>query len=220
MPNRSRNYMDRILGRNEGSESRDFTDGRRYGEEQRFYDEEFNDSSSEFQGRNRPQRFRNRTYERDYRHSNPNGTARGFDYTIDDGENVSFRDRGFEGNDSFAPGDFRNTERTGIFNGRRHQDNRGGFFGKGPKGWKRSDERIKEEVSEALYRDYQIDASEIEVDVKDGVVTLSGTVDSRDTKRSAEECIENLTGVSDVHNRIRIADNTNVSNLGDKRALS
>lgn len=112
-----------------------------------------------------------------------------------------------------------------YFRSRDKNNNRGGFFGKGPKGWKRSDERVREEVSEALYRDYHIDASEIEVDVKDGVVTLSGTVDSRQSKRAAEECIENLTGVVDVHNRIRIAGNENVSTLrqgdsGEKRALS
>jgi hypothetical protein len=170
----------------------------------------------------------------DYMDYNPYGTTRGFDYNVrerDEDESMwnedfnSERDRGFvrrfNRNDSFAPGDFRNTERrTGIF------QNRGRFFGKGPKGWKRSDERIKDEVSESLYRDYEIDASEIEVEVKDGVVTLNGSVDSRYSKRSAEECIENLSGVVDVHNRLRIAENSNVSNLrsdtdkNDKSALS
>ncbi|MFL5783964.1 MAG: BON domain-containing protein, partial [Bacteriovoracaceae bacterium] len=70
------------------------------------------------------------------------------------------------------------------------------------------------------------DASEIEVDVKDGVVTLSGTVEDRQSKRAAEECIENLSGVVDVHNRIRLAERGNVSHLrsgqdeNDKSALS
>lgn len=94
-----------------------------------------------------------------------------------------------------------------------------GFFGKGPKGWTRSDERIKEEVSEALYRNHRVDASEIEVDVKEGIVTLSGTVDSRQSKKSAEECIENLSGVIDVHNRIQIQQNINES-IDEKRSLS
>ncbi len=90
---------------------------------------------------------------------------------------------------------------------------REGFFGKGPKGYRRSDERIKEEVCEALYRDKHVDASEIEVDVKEGLVTLSGTVDSRQMKRGAEECIEHLAGVTDVHNRIRIMERGDVSHL-------
>lgn len=78
------------------------------------------------------------------------------------------------------------------------------FFGKGPKGFKRSDERIREEVSEALFRDNSVDASEIEVTVKEGEVTLSGTVDSRTMKRLAEDCAEAVTGVSDVRNEIRV----------------
>jgi len=77
-------------------------------------------------------------------------------------------------------------------------------FGKGPKGWKRSDERIKEEVSEALYRAHDIDASDIDVTVKEGTVTLSGTVDSREAKRAAETCVERLSGVEDVTNEIKV----------------
>jgi hypothetical protein len=217
--------MDRMLGRNEGSESRDFTDGRRYGEDQHFFDEEFIDTDRDdrnYTGRNhRTQASRNNPRSEDETRFRRERSSRNYDYNVDDGENIAFRDREmsrprFDRNDSFATGDFRRGLET---------QRSGGFFGKGPKGWKRSDERIKEEVSEALYRDYHVDASEIEVEVKDGVVTLSGTVDSRQAKRSAEECIENLTGVSDVHNRIRIQDNSNVANLrnndsGEKRALS
>jgi len=80
----------------------------------------------------------------------------------------------------------------------------GKHFGKGPKGWKRSDERIREEVCEALYRDTEIDASSIEVTVEDGCVCLRGSVEDRDTKRSAERCVENLSGVEDVLNELRI----------------
>src|SRR5262245_30542187 len=42
---------------------------------------------------------------------------------------------------------------------------RGRFTGKGPKGYRRSDDRVKEDVSEALSRDGDLDASEIEVNV-------------------------------------------------------
>ena len=77
------------------------------------------------------------------------------------------------------------------------------FFGKGPKGFKRSDEKIREEVCEALYRDNSVDASEIEVSVKDAEVILSGTVSERRMKRLAEDCAESVSGVSDVRNEIR-----------------
>jgi hypothetical protein len=72
------------------------------------------------------------------------------------------------------------------------------FFGVGPKGYKRSDERIREDVSEALYRHPEVDASNIEVRVKDGVVTLSGTVSNRWMKRQAEDAVEYVPGVQDV----------------------
>ena len=82
--------------------------------------------------------------------------------------------------------------------------NYGTFSGKGPKGYKRSDDRIREEVCEALYRSPRVDASEIEVTVDQGCVSLKGTVDSRDAKREAESCIENLSGVEDVFNELRV----------------
>lgn len=97
--------------------------------------------------------------------------------------------RGYE-NRGLAGEDFRNDDR--------------GFSGKGPKGYKRSDERIREDACEALYRNPYIDASDIDVAVKDGQVTLRGTVESRNAKREAESCIENLSGVDDVQNELRL----------------
>lgn len=76
------------------------------------------------------------------------------------------------------------------------------FRGKGPKGFQRSDERIREDVCEILARDSRIDASEIEVRVEAGCVYLSGEVDSRQTKRLAELAIEDLPGVLDVVNQM------------------
>lgn len=78
------------------------------------------------------------------------------------------------------------------------------FFGVGPKGYRRSDERIREEASEALARDPSVDASEIEVEVKEGVVHLRGFVPSRWMKRRAEDCVEHLSGVRDVRNEIDV----------------
>jgi osmotically-inducible protein OsmY len=76
-------------------------------------------------------------------------------------------------------------------------------IGRGPKGYKRSDERIREDVNERLTQDPEIDASEIEVQVKDGEVTLTGTVEMRYAKRRAEDLIENISGVREVHNQLR-----------------
>jgi osmotically-inducible protein OsmY len=79
-----------------------------------------------------------------------------------------------------------------------------GYYGKGPKGWKRSDEKIKDEVCEVLYRDQHLDATDIEVEVSDGIVTLKGSIDTRWSKRHAEERVEHLFGVEDVHNELRV----------------
>jgi hypothetical protein len=79
-----------------------------------------------------------------------------------------------------------------------------GHRGKGPAGYTRSDERIRENVCEALADDDRVDASNIEVTVKNGEVILTGTVEDRQSKRMAEECIENLSGVKDVQNQLRV----------------
>ena len=76
------------------------------------------------------------------------------------------------------------------------------FRGKGPRGWRRSDERIFEEVCEILFRDPVIDASEIEVKVEKGIVYLRGNVSSRQIKRLSELSIENVLGVEDVVNQL------------------
>ena len=79
-----------------------------------------------------------------------------------------------------------------------------GHYGKGPKGWKRSDERIRDEVCEALNDSYSVDASDIDVSVKEGLVTLAGTVDARGVKLDAERCAERVRGVLDVRNELRV----------------
>lgn len=81
---------------------------------------------------------------------------------------------------------------------------RGTHAGKGPKGYRRSDERIHDDASDALYRCYEVDATEIEVEVKEGIVSMRGSVDSRLSKKLAELTIENLPGVIDVQNELVI----------------
>ena len=88
---------------------------------------------------------------------------------------------------------------------RRHQDQqREHRRGRGPKGYRRSDERIKEDVNDRLSDDYYIDASEVEVAVTNTEVTLTGTVNSREDKRRAEDIAESVSGVTNVENRLRV----------------
>jgi osmotically-inducible protein OsmY len=80
----------------------------------------------------------------------------------------------------------------------------GSYAGRGPRNYKRSDERIREDVNDRLTDDYYLDASDIEVIVNDCVVTLTGQVNSRGDKRRAEDIIESVSGVADVSNQLRV----------------
>ena len=84
--------------------------------------------------------------------------------------------------------------------GRGQPDHRG----RGPRGYKRSDERVREDVCDQLYNDPYVDASDIEVEVSGGEVTLGGTIDSRQTRRRAEDIVESVLGVTHVQNNLRV----------------
>lgn len=83
--------------------------------------------------------------------------------------------------------------------------------GKGPKGYNRSDDRIKDDISDRLSDDVFVDASEIEVTVNQGEVTLTGTVNTRSEKRRAEDIAEEVSGVRNVENRIRLVSTQGIS---------
>jgi len=83
-------------------------------------------------------------------------------------------------------------------------EERGPHYGKGPKGYRRSDERIHEDVCETIARQGYIDASDVEVKVEKGIVTLSGTVGLRQEKRALEQMVERVRGVEDVQNELRL----------------
>jgi hypothetical protein len=80
----------------------------------------------------------------------------------------------------------------------------GSYEGRGPRSYRRSDERVLEEACERLTRNPDVDASDITVRVENGIVTLSGTVHDRYQKRAAEDAVCDLWGVSDVSNDLRI----------------
>lgn len=94
-------------------------------------------------------------------------------------------------------------ERSGQgYYGERRND--GEHRGKGPRGYQRADERIQEDVNDRLSDDPRLDASGIEVSVTSSEVTLSGEVASRADKRRAEDCVERVSGVTNVQNNLRI----------------
>lgn len=73
-----------------------------------------------------------------------------------------------------------------------------------PKGYKRADERIQDDVCQRLMYDQALDTSDIEISVKQGEVVLEGTVPSRHDKFRAEQLAESVLGVDDVTNKLRV----------------
>ena len=82
---------------------------------------------------------------------------------------------------------------------------RGEFVDRGPRGYQRSDERVREDICERMARHGDLDASDIEIRVVNGEVTLTGSVPDRHAKRLAEDLAEDVWGVRDVQNQIRVA---------------
>ena len=80
----------------------------------------------------------------------------------------------------------------------------GPYTGYGPRGYRRTDERIQEDICDRLTQHAQIDASDIEVAVLEGEVTLTGTVEDRRIKRMVEANVEMIPGVVDIHNQLRL----------------
>ncbi|RAW01394.1 BON domain-containing protein [Pseudochryseolinea flava] len=105
---------------------------------------------------------------------------------------------------------------------RREQDRRreGRHRGKGPKGYQRSDERIKDDINDRLSDDAFVDASDIDVTVQNGEVTLTGTVQSRSDKRRAEDVAEAVSGVKNVEVRLRVQEGSYDSGFGRSSYVS
>jgi osmotically-inducible protein OsmY len=76
--------------------------------------------------------------------------------------------------------------------------------GNAPKGYKRSDERIREDVCDRLSDRWDVDSRSIEVSVSNGEVTLTGCVPERTMKFRAESISDGVSGVSEVHNQLRV----------------
>jgi osmotically-inducible protein OsmY len=81
----------------------------------------------------------------------------------------------------------------------------GSHTGPRPQLQRRSDDKIYEEIWELLTNNADLDASEIELHVEGGGVTLTGTVDSRDAKWLTEDLVNSVTGVREVNNRLKVS---------------
>jgi hypothetical protein len=75
---------------------------------------------------------------------------------------------------------------------------------RGPKGYQRSDERLKEEICERLIARWDIDSSEVSVDVQNGKVMLEGTVPDRRMRHEIENLVDDCYGVLDIENQVRV----------------
>lgn len=74
--------------------------------------------------------------------------------------------------------------------------------GRGPKGYRPSDERLEEIICERLTDDPFVDASDVTVEVENAEVTLAGTVQVRQQKYAIEDIVADVSGVIEIHNRL------------------
>jgi hypothetical protein len=68
----------------------------------------------------------------------------------------------------------------------------------------RSDEDIRREIEDTFVWDTWVNSDEVKVQVKDGVATITGEVDSITAKRSAGDDAWDTVGVIDVVNNVRV----------------
>jgi len=123
------------------------------------------------------------------------------------GEDSGYRTRGQRADDARGHGgEYTSLQRTHPLRygrGGGHEQARG-FRGRGPKNYTRSDERIREDISERLWDADDVDASDVSVEVQDGVVTLRGNVAQRWIKHRIEDIADSCGGVKDIRNEIRV----------------
>jgi osmotically-inducible protein OsmY len=95
---------------------------------------------------------------------------------------------------------------------RNDTDYSGGHRGKGPSDYRRSQDRIREDVCDRLTDDDRIDARNVHIHIdNDDVVILSGTVNSKEEKRRAEDVVESISGVKNVENRLHVGRPTDMA---------
>jgi len=81
---------------------------------------------------------------------------------------------------------------------------RASYRGRGPRGYRPSDERLREIICERLTDHPRIDASDVEIDVQSGIVHLSGAIPDHAMKQALLELVGQIYGVSGVVDRINV----------------
>jgi len=75
---------------------------------------------------------------------------------------------------------------------------------RGPKGWRRSDADVHDDVCVRLSRNGRLDTADVTVEVREGHVRLEGTVSDRPMKHAIEDLVDQVPGVADIDNRIKV----------------
>ena len=75
----------------------------------------------------------------------------------------------------------------------------------GPKNYRRSDDRIMEDICETVCHQPNLDCTDVEVEVKDCNVTLKGNVRERWMKHLVEDIADDTRGVREVENNVRVS---------------
>jgi osmotically-inducible protein OsmY len=211
------------------SRDRDWNSGRDYG---RDYGRENSPGYNRDYGRDTERQFGSQYPERNYGQSYAGYESRRFPSTFGSSEDQRYgrdwnRDRTNESERNYgygsdfgygqqSRGDYRGREREEGF-GQQLRETGQRVMGKikrafrGTKGYKRSDDRIREDVNDRLSLQEQLDPSEIEVAVSNGEVTLTGSVTTRREKFLAEEISDDVSGVSEVNNQLRVGRATQAS---------
>jgi osmotically-inducible protein OsmY len=82
--------------------------------------------------------------------------------------------------------------------------------------WERTDPEIARDAIHELDRHAGIPSENIKVTVKDGVITLEGSVEWQYQKVYAEEAVENLKGITDVINKIDVKPRLSATEVKEK----
>jgi osmotically-inducible protein OsmY len=203
---RARAQQERDFGSYRDRKTSDYGNyGRSYYGSQPNYERGQEDQSRQWRGQRSD--YENRNY------GNQSGGSQGF------GQSSGSRNYGGGGRD--IQGSSRNYAQSyGQSNDQNYRSASGSqsFRGRGPQGYQRSDERLKEMICERLTDDPNIDASNVTIDVTSQIVKLSGTVDDRSTKYEIEELVERMGGVKDIDNQLRVQSSRSGSQFGSQQS--
>ena len=153
---------------------------------------EWNDNDRNWGGRREPRYYESTQPWRDARSS----AAREPDYRTSE--------RSFGDTSRYATTDPYDTPGWSRHDYQQRQWEEKNYSGRGPRGYQRGDERIREDICDRLTEDPRIDASDVEVQVSSAEVTLSGSVRTRDEKHFTESVIERIAGVREVNNNLKV----------------